>query len=186
MKRFILSALGCALLAIGLSSAPVVSVAQMTVAAAPTPVPVPRPDFSSMNFLLGTWTCTQPLRGKTRSETDVYTMSDNGMWMIDAATSPPFDQYRTVPQNGMTYMTYDPSVKQWVSVYFDNLGGYSIESASGWQGNAVSWSGKGLDGTTFSDVFTKVSDTETSDANTITDPKGMASNVTISCKKNAS
>ena len=102
MKHFVLSALGCALLAIGLSAAPVVSVAQMTPAAAPTPVPVSHPDFSSMTFLLGSWTCTQPLRGKTRSETDVYTMSPDGMWMIDSATAPPFDQYRTVAQNSMT------------------------------------------------------------------------------------
>ena len=28
-----------------------------------------------MTFLLGSWTCTQPLRGKTRTETDVYTMA---------------------------------------------------------------------------------------------------------------
>jgi len=186
MKHFVLSALGCALLAIGLSSAPVVSVAQMTPAAAPTPVPVPHPDFSSMNFLLGSWTCTQPLRGKTRSETDVYTMSNDGMWMVDAATSPPFDPYRTVAQNSMTNTTYDPTIKQWVSVYYDSLGGYAIESTSGWQGNTASWSGKGLDGGTFADVITKVSDTETSDVNTMTDPKGQVTNVTITCKKNAS
>jgi hypothetical protein len=185
MKHFVLSALGCALLAIGLCSAPVVSAAQVT-AAAPTPVPVPHPDFSPMNFLLGSWTCTQPLRGKTRSETDVYTMSSDGMWMVDAATSPPFDEYRTVAQNGMTYMTYDPTVNQWVTVNHDNLGGYGIESTSGWQGNTASWSGKGIDGSTFADVITKVSATETSDASTTTDPKGQVTNVTITCKKDAS
>lgn len=186
MKHFLLSALGCALLAIGLSSAPAVSVAQTMPAAAPTPVPVPHPDFSSMTFLLGSWTCTQPLRGKTRSETDVYTMSNDGMWMSDAATSPPFDQYRTVAQNSMTNTTYDPTIKQWVSVYYDSLGGYSIESTPGWQGNVATWSGKGLDGSSYGDVITKVSDTETSDVNTMTDPKGQATTVTITCKKNAS
>ncbi|HZY96463.1 MAG TPA: hypothetical protein VFE35_05130 [Candidatus Cybelea sp.] len=186
MKYPVISAIACALLAFGLSTAPVVSTAQTAAAAAPTPVPVPHPDFSSMNFLLGTWTCTQPLRGKTRAETDVYTMSNDGMWMVDTATSPPFDQYRTVPQNGMTSTTYDPTVKQWVGVYYDNLGGYGIESTPGWQGNTATWSGKGLDGSTVSDVITKVSDTETSDANTTTDPKGKVTNVTIVCKKNAS
>ncbi len=185
MKHFVLSALASAILAIGLVGAPVVSVAQMT-APAPTPVPVPHPDFSSMNFLLGSWTCTQPLRGKTRSETDVYTMSNDGMWMADAATSPPFDQYRTVAQNAMTYMTYDPTVKRWVTVYYDNLGGYGIESTSGWQGNTASWNGTGLDGSAVADVITKVSDTETTDANTTTDPKGKVTNVTITCKKNGS
>jgi hypothetical protein len=186
MKHFLFSLLGCALLAIGLAAAPVVSNAQMTTAAAPTPVPVPHPDFAPMNFLLGSWTCTQPLRGKTRSETDVYTMSNDGMWLVDAASSPPFDQYRTVAQNSMTNMTYDPTVKQWVTVYYDNLGGYAIESTSGWQGNTASWSGKGLDGSTFSDMITKVSDTETSDVNTATDPKGTVTKVVITCKKSAS
>lgn len=185
MKKFVLSALGCALLAIGLSAAPLVSTAQMTTAAAPTPVPIPKPDFTSMNFLVGTWTCTQPLRGKTRSETDVYTMGSDGMWLVDTATSPPFDQYRTVAQNTVTYMTYDPTIKQWVTTTYDNFGGYGLEQTSGWQGNVASWSGKGLDGGSYSDVITKVSDTETSDANTTTDPKGVVTNVTISCKKSS-
>jgi hypothetical protein len=183
MKQLFLSAIGFALLAIGLFSVPAISVAQMTATAAPTPVPVPHPDFSSMNFLMGSWTCTQPLRGTTRSETDTYTMSSDGMWMVDSATSPPFDQYRTVPQNGTTYMTYDPTVKQWVTVYYDNLGGYGIESTTGWQGNTANWSGTGLDGTKVADVITKVSDTETSDASTTTDPQGKVTNVTIVCKK---
>jgi hypothetical protein len=185
MKHLVVSALGCALLAIGLFSTPVVSVAQTT-AAAPTPVPMSRPDFTPMNFLIGSWTCTQPLRGKTRSETDVYALSSDGTWIVDTSTSPPFDQYRTVPQNGMTYLTYDPTIKQWVSVYYDNLGGYALESTPGWQGNIASWSGKGLDGTTFADVITKVSNTQTSDVQTITDPKGNVTNVTIACTKSAS
>ena len=84
----------------------------------------------------------------------------------------------------MTNMTYDPTIKQWVTVYSDNLGGYGIESTSGWQGNAATWNGKGLDGSTVTDVITKVSDTETSDANTATDPQGKVTNVTITCKKN--
>ena len=182
MKRSLLCALGCALLAAGFAAAPLATTAQMP-AAAPTPVPIPKPDFSSMNFLMGTWTCTQPLRGKTRSETDVYTMSADGMWMVDTATSPPFDQYRTVPQTSVTNLTYDPTVKMWVQVYTDNFGGYGLSSASGWQGNTVNWSSTGLDGTKVTDVFTKVSDTETTDANTVTDPQGKVTNVTITCKK---
>jgi hypothetical protein len=152
-------------------------------ASAPTPVPIPKPDFSSMNFLLGTWTCTQPLRGKTRSETDTYAMSSDGMWMTDSATSPPFDQYRSVPQNSTTNTTYDPTVKQWVLVYYDNFGAYAIASTPGWQGNVATWNSKGLDGSSVTDAITKVSDTETSDVNTTTDPQGKVTKVTITCKK---
>lgn len=182
MKSSVVVALGCALFALALSTAPVTSTAQTM--PAPTPVPIARPDFSSMNFLLGTWTCTQPLRGKTRSETDVYTMSADGMWMQDRASSPPFDQYRSVPQNSLTSMTYDPTIKQWVTVYGDNFGGYGLASSPGWQGNTATWTGKGLDGSTVRDVMTKVSDTETTDAITATDAQGKVTNVTTSCKKN--
>lgn len=184
MKRFGLYALGCALLAAGFAAAPLATAAQ-TPMAAPTPVPIAKPDFSSMNFYLGTWTCTQPLRGKTRSETDVYTMSSDGMWMVDTATSPPFDAARTVPQNSMLYMTFDPTIKQWVNVYMDNFGGYGTESAAGWQGNTATWSGTGLDGTKVTDVTTKNSDTSTSDTQTTTDPQGKVSTVTITCTKSA-
>jgi hypothetical protein len=183
MKRSGLYALGCALLAVGFAAAPLASTAQMSPSAAPTPVPIPKPDFSPMNFYLGTWTCSQPLRGKTRMETDVFAMSADGMWMLDTATSPPFDEYRTVPQNSMTNVTYDPTIKQWVQDYMDNFGGYGISSSPGWQGNTLTWSSKGLDGTMVSDVATKVSDTQTSDMVTTTDPQGKVSTVTITCKK---
>ena len=139
-----------------------------------------------MQFLIGTWSCTTPLRGKTRTEQDVYSMSDDGMWMIDRATSPPFDQYRTQSQNSITSMTYDPTINQWVQVYLDNFGGYGTSSSPGWQGNVATWSGKGLDGSSTSDVVTKVSASETTDANTATDAKGNVTRLTYSCKKTAS
>jgi hypothetical protein len=184
MKHPALLALGCALLALGLATAPLPSTAQT--AAAPTPVPIPHPDFSSMNFLLGSWSCTQPLRGKMRPETDVYSMGMDNMWMVDQSTAPPFDQYRTVAQNGMGYISYDPTVKQWVSTGVDSLGGYGTQSSSGWQGNTITWSGKGLDGSTFVDVITKTGDTQTTDNSTSTDPQGKVSKVTITCTKSAS
>jgi len=184
MKTSVSSALGCALFAFVLSTAPVVSLAQTTLYADPTPVPMPKPDFSSMNFLIGRWTCTQPWRGKTRTETNVYRIAGDGVWMVDTATSLPFDQYRTVTRNGTLLTTYDPAIKQWVAIYYDNLGGYAIESTSGWEGNVANWSGKGLDGATFGDVITKVSDTQTSDVNTMTDSLGKTTTVTITCNKN--
>jgi hypothetical protein len=186
MKTSGLTAFGCALFTFTLSIAPLVSTAQTTLYAAPTPVPVSYPDFASMNFLIGTWTCTQPWRGSTRTETDVYTIGRDRMWMVDAVTSPPFDQYRTVPRNGTMLMTYDPPIGQWVAIYYDNLGAYAIESTSGWQGNVASWSGKGLDGRAFSDVITKVSDTQTSDTSTLVDLRGKITYVTITCKKTSS
>jgi hypothetical protein len=85
----------------------------------------------------------------------------------------------------MIYMTYDGSAKQWVQSTVDNLGGYGIESTPGWQGNTAMWSGKNLDGSSFTDNINKVSDTETTDLSTTTDPQAKATTVTITCKKSS-
>ncbi|HEX3370653.1 MAG TPA: hypothetical protein VHS56_13825, partial [Candidatus Cybelea sp.] len=59
-------------------------------------------------------------------------------------------------------------------------------SSPGWNGNAMTLTGKGLDGTTVTDVITKVSETETSDANTVIDPTGKSTPTTVNCKKSSS
>ena len=186
MNNRSVAALGYALFAFLLSVVPNVSSAQTTLVAAParppTPVPVEYPDFAPMRFLVGTWTCSQPWRGGTRTETNVYTIASDRMWIDDAVTSPAFDQYRTSVRNGTMRMTYDAEIGQWVAIYDDNLGSYAIESTPGWQGNVASWSGTGLDGRTYSDVITKVSDTETNDVYASTS-QGKTTNVTITCKK---
>jgi hypothetical protein len=110
----------------------------------------------------------------------------DGQWMVTQDTAPPFDGARTWSVNGVGYLGYDSTLKQWVSLAVDNSGGYGMQSSQGWDGNTITWAGKGLDGTTFTDVVTKVSDTETNDANTVTDPKGKATNTPIHCTKTAS
>jgi hypothetical protein len=153
---------------------------------APTPVPMPRPDFSPMTFLMGTWTCTQPLRGAVRPDTSTTTMGLDNIWMVSQDTAPPFDQYRTVAIKGTNYMTYDSSLKQWVQIGVDSSGGYGITSSPGWQGNTITWTAKNLDGSSGTDVITKVSDTETNDDNTATDPAGKVTKTTIHCTKTGS
>ena len=181
MKNPALLTLSGVALVLGLAASPVVSAAQPAPAA--TMVPMMKPDFSSMMFLSGTWTCTQMLRGKTRPDTSTTTVGMDGMWMVTQDSAPPFDRYRTVTINTTTYTTYDPTVKQWVSVSADTGGGYGIESSPGWVGNTATWTGKGLDGGTFSDVITKVSDTEYNDASTATDAQGKTTNTPIHCTK---
>ena len=182
MKHPAFLTLGGIAFVVALAAAPIVSAAQP--APAPTMVPMSKPDFSSMAFLVGTWNCTQPLRGKTRPDTTVNTMSPDGMWMLSKDTAPPFDQYRTVTVESTGYTGYDPTVKQWVQLGVDNTGGYGWGSSPGWQGNTITWTGKNLDGSTTTDVITKTSDTETSDVNTTVDAQGKTTNtVTITCKK---
>jgi len=181
MKHPVLLTLGGVALVLALAAVPAVSTAQP--APAPTMVPIPKPDFSSMTFLMGTWKCTQMLRGKTRPDTNTTTMGMDGMWMVTQDTAPPFDQYRTATINSTTYTGYDPTIKQWIQIGADTGGGYGTSTSPGWQGNTITWTTKNLDGSSATDVITKVSDTQTSDASSSTDPQGKTTNVTITCKK---
>lgn len=181
-KPWILVFSGAALI-VGLA-APTVSVAQTGPAA--TPVPQTTPDFSSMMFLTGTWTCTQQVRGKQRPDTSTTTIGLNGMWMVSQDSAPPFDQYRTWTVTGTGYTGYDSTVKQWVTLGVDGGGNYGTQSSPGWNGNTITWTGKGLDGSTFTDDITKISDTETNDIATLTDAKGKVTKTTIHCTKSAS
>ena len=184
MKRSAPLLLGVFALVAGFVLVPNVSSAQP--APTFTPVPAAKPDFSSMMFLTGTWTCTQMVRGKSRPDTSVTTIGMDGAWMVTQDTAPPFDQYRTYAVNGTTYTGYDPTIKQWVQVGADNSGGYGIAQSPGWDGNAITWSAKGLDGSTQTDVITKVSDTQTTDASTSTDAAGKTTKSTINCTKSGS
>jgi len=183
MKHSVLLTLGAVAFVVALAAAPVVSTAQP--APAPTMVPMAKPDFSSMTFLTGTWNCTQMLRGKMRPDTSTTTIGMDGMWMVTQDTAPPFDQYRTVTINSTGYTGYDATTKQWVQLGVDNSGGYGMGTSPGWQGNTITWTAKNLDGSTTTDVITKASDTQTSDAQTTTDAQGKSTTVTITCKKSS-
>src|SRR5579872_3655421 len=107
MKNSALLMLGGVAVALAIVAAPVASMAQP--APAPTMVPMAKPDFTSMMFLTGTWTCTQMLRGKQRPDTSTTAIDKDGMWMVTQDTAPPFDQYRTFTVNSTNWTTYDRS-----------------------------------------------------------------------------
>jgi len=181
MRQPALFALALMALVLGLVASPLVSSAQP--APAPTMVPIAKPDFSSMQFLTGSWNCTEMLRGKQRPDTSTTSVGMDGMWMVSQDSAPPFDQYRTVTINTTSYTGYDPTIKQWVTIGVGSDGGYFTASSPGWQGNTITWTAKGLDGSTGTDVVTKNSDTQTTDVNTLTDAKGKTTSYTTTCTK---
>lgn len=153
------------------------------VAAAPTPVPVTRPDFSSMRFMSGTWTCTSIVRGKNRPDTSTTTIGLDGAYMISHDVAPPFDRYRTQAVRTDTYMTYNPRTHQWLSFNMDNFGGYLVTTSPGWNGNTmINTTLYSQDGTTGTATTTKLSDTQTRTA-IVTKDKGMTSRQVANCKK---
>ena len=151
---------------------------------APTPVPDIHPDFSSMAFLEGTWTCHQQVRGKDRPDTSTTTMDLDGQYMYTKDVAPPFDKYRTKPVTSYSYTTFNPRTKQWVTLGVDSFGGYFVASSPGWQGNQmVTHAVMTQDGSTGMDTLTKVSDTQTKDVGVGKDPTGKTVHSTTTCTK---
>ncbi len=152
--------------------------------AAPTPVPMGHPDFSSMRFLMGTWTCHQTLRGKDRSDTSATTMALDGQYMLTHDNAPSFDKYRTRAVKTESYTTYNSRTHQWVTISVDNFGGYGMSTSSGWNGNTMSSRTIiSQDGSTGSDISTKVSDSKTIDKSINRSPDGTVTKSTIVCTK---
>ena len=167
--------------ALGAASAPKAKAAP---GMAPTPVPYAVPNLSAMKMFMGTWHCTQPLRGKIRPDTGTTTMALDGQWMMTRDVAPPFDKYRTKSQVTNSYMTYNPINKMWVTVSVDNFGGYMVTSSPGWSGNTIRTTIKmANDGSTGYDVLTKLSATKTTDHFVGTDAKGKVTTGTITCTK---
>ncbi len=153
-------------------------------AAAPTPVPVHRPDFSSMNFMLGTWRCHSTLRGKNRPDTSTTTMTLDGAYMVTHDVAPPFDKYRTQAVRTDSYMTYNPRTHLWVTISVDNFAGYGAVTSPGWRGNTMtSTLVASQDGSSGSDTLTKVSDTQTRDVATNKTKDGHVTHTTTMCNK---
>ena len=152
----------------------------VTLAAAQTATPVPdvKTDWSSMKFLIGTWTCKTVQdtmgRGTGRTETDVNTMALDGHYMLTNSTSKPFDKARTATLVGQSWTGYDGVKKQWYTFGISNFGGFGMSISPGWNGNKMVWTdmynsdAQPLGVTT----VTKVSNTKTTSTNVTKTAKG--------------
>ena len=89
------------------------------------PVP-PKPDFSSMRFLLGTWSCVShsERRGNevTRATTS-YTMAPDGYFMKQV-TKIGKVSYSAVAPTATDWITYDSNAKRWIDVEVGSYGSY--------------------------------------------------------------
>jgi hypothetical protein len=156
-------------------------------AAQPTPVPDVKPDLGAMRYFIGTWTCHQKLRGADRPDTATYTVALDGRWLMQHDVAPPFDKYRTKSIVSDTVTSYNPLTKQWVSLSYDNFGGYGVVTSPGWSGSTLVWTSTlSNDGSTGKFTVTKVSDTEMRYLNVSRDKSGKANpDDNGVCKKSA-
>lgn len=159
----ILGGLGLAIVASG-----AIAFAAATPTIEKTPAPkAPKPNFSSMNFLMGAWTCStkSARRPAAYITTSVTTMDPTGYWMVTKSIQKPtpWFPYQTA---GTDWVTYDSTTSRWVDVFTGDQGSYGVTTSPGWSGTTIVWTdalfkpGTDVIGETPT-TLTKVSDTKT-------------------------
>lgn len=172
MKRIIISSF----VAAGLAAAAPGAFAQGMTHASPKPaaspaaggMPMakPAPEMSNLKVFGGTWTCDADVpagpmgpahktHSTVKSRTDMGGFWQSGTVSMTSAGMPPFE--------GTFHMTYDPGGKKYVMLWVDNMGGWSQETATGWEGDKMVFTGEGVmngQKTPARDTFTKKGETE--------------------------
>jgi hypothetical protein len=159
-----------------------------TIEATPAPKP-PKPDFSSMKFYVGTWSCyaKSSRRPVAYKWTSTYALDDTGYWLTQKSTSAgvPWFPYPTTVTD---LITYDSDTGRWLDTQWGSLGDYDLSESKGWVGDKMVWHdlafAKGKDIATQTDLtLTKVSDTKVTSYSTVTTVKGKTVTVTGACQK---
>lgn len=143
-----------------------------------TPIPAPaKPNFSSMQFLIGTWTCStkSARRPGAYVTTSTYTMDPTGYWIEETSTTNTAS-WIAKKLTVLDKITYDKDAKRWVDVLYGDGGLYGLSFSSGWAGNKMSWHdvsfAPGPDIASQTDIVnTKVSNTKMTSASSFTEEK---------------
>jgi hypothetical protein len=156
-----------------------------------TPIPTsPRPDFSSMKFLVGTWTCSDlsSRRPGPFTTTEAYSMDPSGYWMLREST---VRKASWIPREFRfeTKYTYDPYAKVWVRIVTSDTGSFAVATAPNASGMKKTYTyviqNKAPDIASYApEVFTKVSDMKKTMTTSFTETSGRVVRVTETCTKN--
>ena len=155
-----------------------------------TPIPeVPKPNFSGMQFLVGTWSCStkSARRPAPYVGTSTYTISPDGWWINETTVTQPvpwFNHTVTVYDK----ITYDSTTKRWIDVTYGDLGVYGLTTAAGWNGSAIVWHdptfAPNSDVTAQTDLtMTKDSTSKYTTASSFTEASGRNVSVVSTCTK---
>lgn len=144
-----------------------------------TPIPAPnKPNFSSMSFMIGTWSCStkSARRPAPYFTTSTYTMDSSGWWMNETSVTIPVKWF---PIKVTTYdkITYDSDTHRWVDVTYGTPNAYGLAFSSGWTGNKMTWHDVSFAPTAdissqTDNTITKVSSTRMTSSSSFTEAKG--------------
>jgi hypothetical protein len=178
----------CALALLILTGGAGAFAATMTIEGTPVPTP-PKPDFSTMTYNVGTWTCTDlsSRRPGPFTITEVYSMDPNGYWMIRENTT---HKASWIPRDfhSETKYTWDTLAKRWVRITMGDQGGYSVATApmpvAGKKTYTYVIQTKAPGIASYApEVYTKVSDTEKTMTTSFIETSGRVVTVKETCKK---
>ncbi|HVN68182.1 MAG TPA: hypothetical protein VMU38_00815 [Candidatus Binatia bacterium] len=156
-----------------------------------TPIPAPvKPNFSSMEFFVGTWTCsTKSARRPAPYVTTVtYALDPTGYWLNETSTTAA-TSWITKKLTVWDKITYDPDTKRWADVSYGDGGAFGLSFSSGWNGDKMTWHdvsfAPGPDISAQSDTTTtKVSATKITSTSSFTETKtGRKVAVSGTCTK---
>jgi hypothetical protein len=148
----------------------VITLAAIGIVGASTPTPTPdiKPDWTSMQYQLGTWNCSKtgiPNRPGTSTSTVVNTMTLDDHWMLTHSVSPPFDAVRTKKSELVGYIGYERASQLWIFFGATNFGFWDFQTSPGWRGDTITWTvyntSTGEPTIVGREILTKISDTET-------------------------
>jgi hypothetical protein len=155
-----------------------------------TPVPMrPKPDFSTMNFLIGTWQCSDlsSRRPGPFATTEVYSMDPGGYWMVRDITT---HKASWIPRefHSQSKYTYDAVAKRFVRITTSEVGAYSVATAPMPVGNKKTYTiviqTKAADVASYGpEVYTIVSNTKKVMTTSFTETNGRVVNVKETCTK---
>ena len=155
-----------------------------------TPVPTrSKPDFSTMQFLVGTWSCVDmsSRRPGPFNTTEVYSMDPTGYWMIRETTT---HKASWIPREfrSETKYTYDAAAKQWVRIVTGDQGAYSVATAPMPTSSKKIYTfviqAKAPDIASYApEVYTKISNTKKMMTTSFAETSGRVVNVKETCTK---
>ncbi len=156
-----------------------------------TPIPAPaKPDFSTLKYLVGTWTCSDlsSRRPGAFTTTEVYSMDPSGYWLtrddtIHTASWIPRDVH------SQTKFTWDAGSGKWVRITTGDGGQFAIatagaRSSGGQRTYTYVIQSTAPDVSSYApEVYTKVGNTKKTMKTTFTEKTGRVVNVTETCTK---
>jgi Protein of unknown function (DUF1579)/THAP4-like, heme-binding beta-barrel domain len=113
-------------------------------AAAPMVAPKPDPALEALAPMIGTWKCEGKMMmgGKEMAwkATAKFAWDLDKFWVVasmDTAKTKDMPAHK-----GRGYYGYDPATKQYTQMMVDNMGGWSMATSKGQNGQSMEWMGK--------------------------------------------